>query len=95
MSKIFIVDSFQLTSGYTSINGKRYVFNCNYDKIPTPKEMIKYFQNAGMKLDANIKPCLLLDHPRYQEVETLDYLLKIMNQTILKNLCSGMMKALI
>lgn len=88
-------DSFQLSSGYTSINGKRYVFNWNYDKIPTPKEMTKYFQNAGMKLAANIKPCLLLDHPRYQEVENLDYSLRILNQIILKNLCSGMMKVLI
>ncbi|HHF3660672.1 TPA: TIM-barrel domain-containing protein, partial [Haemophilus influenzae] len=69
-------DSFQLSSGYTSINGKRYVFNWNYDKIPTPKEMTKYFQNAGMKLAANIKPCLLLDHPRYQEVEKLGLFIK-------------------
>lgn len=69
-------DSFQLSSGYTSINGKRYVFNWNYDKIPTPKEITKYFQNAGMKLAANIKPCLLLDHPRYQEVEKLGLFIK-------------------
>ncbi|WP_279029714.1 TIM-barrel domain-containing protein, partial [Gibbsiella quercinecans] len=27
-------DSFQLSSGYTSINDKRYVFNWNYDKVP-------------------------------------------------------------
>ena len=32
-------DSFQLSSGYTSINGKRYVFNWNYDKVPHPKAM--------------------------------------------------------
>ena len=61
-------DSFQLSSGYTSIGSKRYVFNWNYDKVPTPKEMTAYFHQAGMKLAANIKPCLLHDHPKYQEV---------------------------
>ncbi|TNH08473.1 glycoside hydrolase family 31 protein [Testudinibacter sp. TR-2022] len=61
-------DSFQLSSGYTSIGNKRYVFNWNYDKVPQPKEMSAYFHRAGMKLAANIKPCLLHDHPKYHEV---------------------------
>ncbi len=61
-------DSFQLSSGYTSINGKRYVFNWNYDKVPQPKLMSQSFHDAGLKLAANIKPCLLQDHPRYGEV---------------------------
>ncbi|MFU2080654.1 TIM-barrel domain-containing protein [Avibacterium endocarditidis] len=61
-------DSFQLSSGYTSIQGKRYVFNWNKDKIPNPQQMTHYFHQAGMKVAANIKPCLLQDHPRYQEV---------------------------
>lgn len=61
-------DSFQMSSGYTTINGKRYVFNWNYDKIPEPKVMTKAFLDAGINLAANIKPCLLQDHPRYQEV---------------------------
>ncbi|KYN66504.1 glycoside hydrolase family 31 protein [Pantoea agglomerans] len=61
-------DSFQLSSGYTSINNKRYVFNWNYDKVPNPNALSDAFHTAGMKLAANIKPCLLQDHPRYQEV---------------------------
>lgn len=61
-------DSFQLSSGYTSINGKRYVFNWNYDKVPQPKVLSQKFHEAGLKLAANIKPCLLQDHPKYQEV---------------------------
>ncbi|KGQ69547.1 alpha-glucosidase [Chelonobacter oris] len=61
-------DSFQLSSGYTSIGDKRYVFHWNHDKVPQPKEMSAYFHNAGMKLAANIKPCLLHDHPKYNEV---------------------------
>lgn len=61
-------DSFQLSSGYTSINNKRYVFNWNYDKVPQPKMLSQAFHQAGLKLAANIKPCLLQDHPKYQEV---------------------------
>lgn len=61
-------DSFQLSSGYTSIGNKRYVFNWNYDKVPQPKMLSKAFHDAGLKLAANIKPCLLQDHPKYQEV---------------------------
>ncbi|ACS85409.1 glycoside hydrolase family 31 protein [Musicola paradisiaca] len=61
-------DSFQLSSGYTSIGNKRYVFNWNYDKVPQPERMSQSFHDAGMKLAANIKPCLLQDHPRYAEV---------------------------
>ncbi|QDY44128.1 glycoside hydrolase family 31 protein [Candidatus Pantoea soli] len=61
-------DSFQLSSGYTSINDKRYVFNWNYDKVPQPEVMSQAFHDAGLRLAANIKPCLLQDHPRYEEV---------------------------
>ena len=61
-------DSFQLSSGYTSINGKRYVFNWNYDKFPEPKAFTKSYHEAGLRIAANIKPCLLQDHPKYQEV---------------------------
>ncbi|QIQ20423.1 glycoside hydrolase family 31 protein [Zophobihabitans entericus] len=60
-------DSFQLSSGYTSIGNKRYVFNWNYDKVPQPKVLSKAFHDNGFRLAANIKPCLLQDHPKYQE----------------------------
>ncbi|MEI6898036.1 MAG: glycoside hydrolase family 31 protein [Psychromonas sp.] len=62
-------DSFQLSSGYTSIGDKRYVFNWNNDKVPNPNAMSDHFHNNGMKLAANIKPCLLHDHPRFDEVK--------------------------
>ncbi|MDG3086509.1 glycoside hydrolase family 31 protein [Vibrio hannami] len=62
-------DSFQLSSGYTSIGNKRYVFNWNYDKVPNPNAMSDVFHEAGLKLAANIKPCLLHDHPRFSEAE--------------------------
>ncbi|WP_443092531.1 TIM-barrel domain-containing protein [Basfia succiniciproducens] len=69
-------DSFQLSSGYTSINGKRYVFNWNYEKIPEPLKMSGYFRDAGMRLAANIKPCMLQDHPRYKEAQELGLFIK-------------------
>lgn len=61
-------DSFQLSSGYTSMGNKRYVFNWNHDKVPHPKQLTQAFHDAGLKLAANIKPCLLQDHPQYQQV---------------------------
>ncbi|ABN74115.1 alpha-glucosidase [Actinobacillus pleuropneumoniae] len=60
-----------MLSGYTSIGNKRYVFNWNYDKVPAPNAMSAHFHQAGMHLAANIKPCLLQDHPRYEEVKNL------------------------
>jgi alpha-glucosidase len=62
-------DSFQLSSGYTSIGDKRYVFNWNYAKVPQPEKMSAYFHQHGFKLAANIKPCLLHDHPMYEDVK--------------------------
>lgn len=66
-------DSFQLSSGYTSIGDKRYVFNWDYSKIPTPKEMVENFHENSINLCANIKPCLLQDHPLYKELESKGY----------------------
>lgn len=60
-------DSFQLSSGYTSIGDKRYVFNWNTEKVPDALAMTGKFRKAGVHLIANIKPCLLQDHPRYDE----------------------------
>lgn len=61
-------DSFQLSSGYTSIGDKRYVFHWNTDKVPDAVGLTKKFHDAGLKLAANIKPCLLHDHPQYDAV---------------------------
>ncbi|PTW00138.1 alpha-glucosidase [Halanaerobium saccharolyticum] len=69
-------DSFQLSSGYTSIDDKRYVFNWNYSKIPDPEKMSATFNKNGIKLCANIKPCLLIDHPRYEEAKEKNLFIK-------------------
>ncbi len=57
--------SFQLSSGYTSIGSKRYVFTWNREKFPDPIAMARTFHAAGIQLAANVKPVLLTDHPAY------------------------------
>ena len=60
-------DLFHLSSGYTSMGDKRYVFHWNREKIPDPQQMVDDFHAKGMKLSANVKPYLLNEHPRYEE----------------------------
>ena len=60
---------FHLSSGYTlGENGKRYVFTWNNRRFLDPPELFGAFHGAGIRVVANIKPCLLTDHPSYQEV---------------------------
>ncbi|MCG8614285.1 MAG: hypothetical protein MI864_27550, partial [Pseudomonadales bacterium] len=61
-------DSFQLSSGYTSIGNKRYVFHWNQQKVPDIQNLCRQFEEQGIKLIANIKPCLLQDHPEYRSL---------------------------
>lgn len=67
--KDIICDSFQLSSGYTSIGDKRYVFNWNRDKFPDPKGFIDEYHQKGVQLCANIKPALLKSHPQFCDLE--------------------------
>jgi len=70
-------DMFHLSSGYGSgQDGKRYVFNWNYEKIPDPREMVETFHRAGIHVMANIKPCLLDSHPLYDEARALGAFVK-------------------
>ena len=60
--------AFHYGSGYSSRGKRRYVFTWNHSKFPDPKTLNARFHAAGMQLVANIKPCLLDDHPAYPEV---------------------------
>ncbi|WP_302480250.1 TIM-barrel domain-containing protein, partial [Sphingomonas bacterium] len=60
--------SFHLSSGYTSIGDKRYVFHWNRDKFPDPAGFVASYAAAGVRLVPNIKPALLRSHPAYDEV---------------------------
>jgi alpha-glucosidase len=62
-----LCDSFHLSSGYTSIGGKRYVFNWDRSKFPDPARFVRHYLDHGVRLCPNIKPCLLRDHPRFAE----------------------------
>ncbi|KVU22477.1 alpha-glucosidase [Burkholderia ubonensis] len=62
-----LCDSFHLSSGYTSIGPKRYVFNWNRDKFPDVDGFVRRYLDHGVRLCANIKPCLLQDHPAFDE----------------------------
>ncbi len=60
--------SFHYGSGYSSRGKRRYVFTWNSSKFPDPKALNARFQHSGMRLVANIKPCLLDDHPAFDAV---------------------------
>ena len=62
-----LCESFHLSSGYTSIGPKRYVFHWNREKFPDPQGFARHYREHGVRLCANIKPCLLRDHPRFAE----------------------------
>jgi alpha-glucosidase len=60
------VSAFHYGSGYSSRGKRRYVFTWNHDKFPDPKSLNQKFHAHGMHLVANIKPCLLDDHPAFE-----------------------------
>ena len=65
-----LCDSFHLSSGYTSIGPRRYVFHWNREKFPDPAGFVENFHAAGLRLIANIKPCLLKGHPLFEEAQS-------------------------
>lgn len=69
-------DSFHFGSGYTQIGHRRYAFNWNRDKFPDPLATMRRLNDAGMQTVANLKPCLLDDHPRLKEALDDGFLVK-------------------
>ena len=61
--------SFHLSSGYTRRDERRYVFTWDRARFPNPAALAREFEAAGVRLIANVKPAMLLDHPRFAEVE--------------------------
>jgi alpha-glucosidase len=61
----FPLSSFHFGSGYSSRGKQRYVFTWNHAKFPQPRELMAAFNNAGVRTVANLKPCLLDDHPAF------------------------------
>ena len=67
---------FYLSSGYTQIGTKRYVFHWNKDKIPSPEKLAADFRKNGIEFLPNIKPCFLTDHPLYETIVRHGWFLK-------------------
>ncbi len=59
---------FYLSSGYTQIGEKRYVFHWNRDKIPSPEKLASDFLAQGIHFLPNVKPAFLTDHPLYGRI---------------------------
>ena len=59
---------FYMSSGYTQIGDKRYVFHWNTDKIPSPEDLSAFYRARGIELIPNVKPALLTDHPLFHEM---------------------------
>ncbi len=59
---------FYLSSGYTQIGQKRYVFHWNTDKIPSPEGLAAHFAAHGVEFFPNVKPAFLTGHPLYQKI---------------------------
>ncbi len=59
---------FYMSSGYTQIGEKRYVFHWNRNKIHDPKDLSEQFRNRGLRIIPNVKPAFLDDHPLYGRI---------------------------
>jgi alpha-glucosidase len=67
---------FHYGSGYSSRGKRRYVFTWNTEQVPGPEGAEPAFSCGGMHLVANIKPCLLDDHPAYSELKAMGGLIE-------------------
>lgn len=59
------VSAFHYGSGYSMRGPRRYVYTWNRDKFPEPQALNARFHAQGLHVVANIKPCLLDDHPSF------------------------------
>ncbi len=63
--------SFHLSSGYTLREGRRNVFSWDRDRFGPPGDLARRLgpqgvAERGLRLIANIKPCLLTTHPQFE-----------------------------
>ena len=63
----FPIDGFHLSSGYTSCNNKRCVFTWNTDRFKDPRAYFAAMNEKGAQNVPNVKPGVLLCHPRFEE----------------------------
>ena len=67
------VDGFQLSSGYCAIETeqgiKRCVFTWNKKRFKDPKDFFKQMKERGITVTPNVKPGMLLVHPKLEEMK--------------------------
>lgn len=70
------VDGFQLSSGYCAIETnegmKRCVFTWNKKRFKNPKEFFSKMKQRGVCVSPNVKPGMLLVHPKLEEMKQKD-----------------------
>ncbi len=67
---------FWMSSGYTQIGDQRCVFCWNPEKIPSPKDLSRYFESHGVHLIPNVKPAFLTEHPMYETIAAHGWFLR-------------------
>ena len=75
---------FYMSSGYTQINDKRYVFHWNEKKIPDPVGLSEHFRKKGLRLIPNVKPAFLDDHPLYEKIAEKGWFLHYQDGSVAK-----------
>lgn len=69
----FPVDGFQLSSGYCAIETeqgiKRCVFTWNRKRFKDPKDFFRQMKDRGITVTPNVKPGILLVHPKLEEMK--------------------------
>jgi alpha-glucosidase len=74
-------DGFFMSSGYTTgEDGKRYVFNWNYDRFKNPADFVSQVKEKGASLAPNIKPGMLISNPLYNEFDEAGAYIKDENE---------------
>lgn len=63
----FGCDGYHMSSGYTTTDGKRCVFQWNSQRFPDPDAFCRSLTDRGLLLSPNIKPAMLTVHPLYDE----------------------------
>ena len=72
----FPIDGFHLSSGYTSVDGKRCVFAWNTTRFKNPREYFAEMNAKGAQNVPNVKPGILLCHPLFDEFVRKDVFVK-------------------
>lgn len=74
------VDGFQLSSGYCTVETdqgiKRCVFTWNKKRFKNPKDFFRQMTERGIAVSPNVKPGILLVHPKLEEMKAKDMFVK-------------------